>query len=286
MTSTIGFFNHHRMTKYFIYWNVFFLILFVRITNVFKNDLAASPMVMTVQLAVFVDSTVPPMKNDSVGHFITLYLTFDDGPAEGSENISQVATSESIRINVFIIGRNVFMDAGRKQFFESYKTNPLIEIGNHSFTHANKHYRLYYKDPGQVIKDFELNADTLDLITKIARLPGRNIWRINGCSRSDPSDGNAVADSLATKGYSVFGWDLEWRYYPDSSDNVQTADSMVKMAEKAAREKRTFIPGNIVILCHDPMFRNTFNRTQLELFIKKIKEKKNYRFEHLSSYPQ
>ncbi|MDP4261313.1 MAG: polysaccharide deacetylase family protein [Bacteroidota bacterium] len=229
--------------------------------------------------------TIAPVNGTITDSLYKIYLTFDDGPAEGSENINRIAATDSARINVFIIGEKVFGEDSVKHFFQSYQSNPFIETGNHSFTHASKHYRLYYRNPDGVVRDIELNADTLHLKNKIVRLPGRNTWRINGRKRSDLPDDKKAADSLAAKGYSVFGWDVEWPYFPDSSHRVQSANTMMRIVENLIDGKRTFTPGNVVILCHDPMFIDANNVLQLDLFIRKIKQKKGYKLEHLSNYP-
>lgn len=214
----------------------------------------------------------------------TIYLTFDDGPVTESEELTSIATKDSVPINVFVVGEKVFASDTMKRLFQSYFNNPFIEIGNHSFTHANKKYQQYYQNPETVIKDFKLNQDTLRLSKKIARLPGRNTWRINNRSRTDIPDANTAADSLAGAGYSIFGWDLEWRYCSDSSLEVQTAELMINEVEDFFRNKKTFTPDNIIILAHDPMFGNSYNKEQLELFIKEIKRKNNFRFGRLDNY--
>lgn len=217
--------------------------------------------------------------------FYHIYLTFDDGPSIGSKNISERAALDSTPINVFIIGENVFLSDSLQNLFQLYQSNSFVETGNHSFTHAKKHYRVYYQDPQQVVRDMVLNADTLHLQNKIARLPGRNIWRVNGRNRSDLPDGNSAADSLAAKGYLVFGWDMEWKYESDTSRMIQPAIILIERIEYIIQGKKLFKPRHIVILCHDPMFDNENNKLQLQLFIKAIKERKSYRFEHLSNYP-
>ncbi len=233
----------------------------------------------------FPDTTKPGPQKDSPGNFVHVYLTFDDGPTAGSEIINCIAASDSAMINVFVIGQNVFATTKQNELLRLYRANPFIEIGNHSYSHAARHYRIYYRHPFQVANDFDRNADMLQLTNKIARLPGRNTWRIRGRRRTDLSDANAAADSLAARGYSVFGWDVEWRLDPDSSGRVQTAGTLIKLIEKLVRRKKTFTPGNVVILCHDPMFREDCNESELAAFIKEIKTKNGYHFEHLSRYP-
>lgn len=127
---------------------------------------------------------------------INIYLSFDDGPTRGSRNVNALTISDSININVFVIGRFVFKSDSSRELFELYQNNPFIEIGNHSFTHADGHYRLYYKNADKVKNEFLMNQDTLQLDPKIARLPGRNCWTINGKRRLDLEDGRAVSDSL------------------------------------------------------------------------------------------
>lgn len=235
--------------------------------------------------AIVYPDTLPVIKKKNTANtFFTIYLTFDDGPVKESEELIRIATKDSVPINVFVVGEKVLVSDTMKILFQSYFNNPFIETGNHSFTHANKKYQQYYKNTEQVIEDFKLNADTLHLTKKIARLPGRNTWRINNKSRTDLPDANAAADSLAAIGYSVFGWDLEWRYCSDSSLEVQTAELMINEVEDFFRNKKTFTPDNIIILAHDPMFGNSYNKEQLELFIKEIKRKSNFRFGRLNNY--
>jgi peptidoglycan/xylan/chitin deacetylase (PgdA/CDA1 family) len=215
---------------------------------------------------------------------IIIYLTFDDGPVKESEELVKIALKDSIPINLFVVGEKVFANDTMKRLFRSYFTNPFIEIGNHSFTHANKKYQQYYKNTEKVVEDFKLNADTLHLTNKIARLPGRNTWRINNKSRTDLEDTNAAADSLAAIGYSIFGWDLEWRYCSDSCMEVQEADLLLKDIENSFHNKKTFSNNSIILLAHDPMFGTRNNRQQLELFIQAVKKRTNYRFGKLDAY--
>jgi hypothetical protein len=101
-----------------------------------------------------------------------------------------------------------------------YKENEYIEVGNHSYSHANNHYQQYYSHPEGVLLDFKRSMDTLRLTDKIGRLPGRNMWRIGGRSKNDISSGIEAADLLHQHGFSLFGWDLEWMH------NTHTAAPM------------------------------------------------------------
>ncbi len=233
---------------------------------------------------LYKDTLPEANKNVLANPCYTIYLTFDDGPVKESEELLRIAMKDSIPINLFIIGKNVFASDSMTRLFNSYFNNPFIIIGNHSFSHANKKYQQYYDSPENVVQDFKLNNDTLRLTKKIARLPGRNAWRIKDKSRTDLPDAIAAADSLAAIGYSIFGWDLEWRYCSDSCLEVQTAELMVKEVEEFFGNKKTFTVDNIIILAHDPMFGSIYNRQQLELFISEIKTKNNFCFGRLDNY--
>lgn len=108
---------------------------------------------------------------------ITIYLTIDDGPSAASPFIDSMSQAWQARINVLLIG-------GRLTDFEKewsrYNVNPQVEIANHSFSHASGHYRKYYRNGQEVDADIVFNQDLLGLQHKIARLPGRNTWRIDG----------------------------------------------------------------------------------------------------------
>ncbi|HTQ63179.1 MAG TPA: polysaccharide deacetylase family protein [Puia sp.] len=224
-------------------------------------------------------------RSDTIATVYTLYLSFDDGPVRASREVSEVAMSDSIHISVFLIGRYAFRDDSSWQLFQLYRNNPFIEIGNHSFSHANNHYRLFYKKPEEVKADFLMNYDTLGLESRIARLPGRNSWRINGRERDDLPDVKASADSLANMGYRVFGWDIEWHYNSEGK-MIENADQIFEKIQRITLHKSSFTAGNIIILCHDPMLADSSNKAELESFIQKIKSNTHYRFESLDKYPQ
>ena len=212
---------------------------------------------------------------------VNLYLTFDDGIIKSSQKVSALAMSEKAPITVFLIGKFVCEnDTTRLQWVED-QHNSWMEAGNHSFTHADKKYYLYYQDPQHVVQDFQRNQDSLGFTNKLARLPGRNAWRLKAYSRDDLPDCKAAADSLASNGYTLIGWDLEW-YYNASGMVLEPADDFLFRVEQLVKYKRTHIPNNIVILCHDPLLDNAYNELQVRSFIQKIRTKGNYRFRFLS----
>ncbi|HMC87282.1 MAG TPA: hypothetical protein VKI61_17275 [Chitinophagaceae bacterium] len=165
-----------------------------------------------------------------------------------------------VPLNVFIVGDSVYYNDSRYVFFQLYQANPFLEIGNHSFSHAYKHYHFYDEHPAGVVKDFDLNDDTLCLQTKTARLPGRNTWRINGRKKTDLPDDSTAADMLSEKNFHIFGRDLEWRCNDDSCHSIQNANILMQKIEGMVQKNNSFIPGNIIILCHEAMFLTADNR--------------------------
>ncbi|HEX2848009.1 MAG TPA: polysaccharide deacetylase family protein [Chitinophagaceae bacterium] len=217
-----------------------------------------------------------------------IYLTFDDGPLEGSEHIDSVVLQERLKISVFLVGQLVMKNKKLQAYLEEYKTNPYIETYNHSYTHANGKYKVFYSRPVSVLDDIQQDEAVLGLHYKIVRLPGRNIWRLGEHKKDDFSAGNsgsAAADTLAAHGYKIFGWDTEWQHRSSDGTPVQTVDEMVKDIETRLETGNTFTKDHIVVLIHDEMFRKTWEESELKQLIDKLRTHENYVFEHVRFYP-
>jgi peptidoglycan/xylan/chitin deacetylase (PgdA/CDA1 family) len=214
----------------------------------------------------------------------TLYLTFDDGPLNGSEDIDDAIRADKVKINVMVVGHLALAVPRLKAYLQLYETNPWIEVGNHSFSHAHDDYRAYYADPGGVLQDFLRNEKALKITNRTARLPGRNMWRLKDRSRDDVKSGSTAADLLFKSGFRVFGWDLEWQHDPKTGAPVQTVEDMVQLVEQHLGRKRTLTEDHLVVLCHDEMFRKPWEETELKDLIGRLAAK-GYKFAHLSEYP-
>lgn len=218
------------------------------------------------------------------GDTITLYLTFDDGIVNGSNNLISVIDSCYIPVTVFLIGKFAFKNDSTKLILRKEQTSPWFETANHSYSHANSRYIQYYSHLPEVLEDFKKNNDSLSFKNKLARLPGRNVWRLGNHSRDDLADSKTIADSLAAKGFKLIGWDLEWNY--SATDlSLEPEDDFIFRIQQALRYKRTFKPQHLVILCHDPALENPLSVTRLISFIRKINKDGHYRFRFLSNYP-
>jgi len=173
-----------------------------------------------------------------------------------------------------------------RDYFQLYKDNPYIEIGNHSYSHAHDEYRLFYQNPESVYQDFMKNERVLQLKSKLARLPGRNMWRIGSRPINDVTSGSVAADLLSKNGYSVFGWDLEWQHDARTAVPIQTVNDIFHQTESLLNKQRTITENHIVILCHDEMFRKNWEETELKQLIDLLKSTGLYEFNHLSEYPR
>jgi peptidoglycan/xylan/chitin deacetylase (PgdA/CDA1 family) len=214
-----------------------------------------------------------------------IYLSFDDGPLNGTENIDSVILAEKLKISVFIIGKNVEESKGLGVYYKLYEENPYVEAYNHTYTHANDKYRKFYRHPDKVLTDVQENERILKLKYKIVRLPGRNMWRLGGRKKDDLKSGSSAADLLAQNGFKVFGWDIEWQHHKDGSP-VQSVERMEQDIINLLNNGNTFTRGHIVILLHDEMFQKKWEESELKQLIDRLRKHENYVFEHLRLYPE
>ncbi len=235
----------------------------------------------------FVSSNKVPVNMGPLDRKDTLkyiYLTFDDGPLRGSQRIDSLVLAEKLKISVFLVGQNAQKSRELGTYLSMYEQNPFVESYNHSYTHGHNRYKKFYKDPLVVLSDIEKNETALSLRYKIVRLPGRNIWRVGDRKKDDGVSGKAAADTLAARGFKLFGWDLEWRHNPKSGAPVQSVDAMTKEIENRLINGGTFTKDHIVVLVHDEMFQKPWATSELNKLIDTLR-KKDYVFEHIRFYP-
>lgn len=219
-----------------------------------------------------------------MGQQPTVYLTVDDGPSKGSRQLYELVDSEQVKVNLFIVGRHAVRADSAGDLFRKWRKDSLMLVCNHSYSHAGGHYRQYYDDPFSVMKDFDLNKDTLQLENDIARMPGRNYWRLGKVRCGDIPSGAEAADSLAAHGYRVFGWDLEWKCDSLPGAGITTGKEMLTRAEKMLRDGKTLFSNNMVILLHDPEFAEEGFCNEVRAFIR-LARQRGYKIAHLTEYP-
>ena len=216
-----------------------------------------------------------------------IYLTFDDGPLNGSEYIDSVVLAEKIKISVFLVGEHVLMSRTMDNYFKFYEENPYIDEYNHSFSHANNHYEQFYSNTDLAVSDILKNNQLLKFTYKIVRLPGRNMWRINGRKKDDVESGSKTADRLEQLDYKVVGWDLEWEHNATAgAPPVQSVDEIYNEICRKLEVNNTFTSNNLVLLLHDEMFQKKWEESELKQLINKLRNNKNFEFEQMRFYPR
>ena len=91
--------------------------------------------------------------NDKINREI--YLTFDDGLEQGTEEILELLKEKGVKATFFLIGKRVESMYKRNKNLCCKLLKDIYEnhaIGNHSYSHANESYNSYYREGGVVIK--------------------------------------------------------------------------------------------------------------------------------------
>ncbi|PWN66009.1 polysaccharide deacetylase family protein [Chryseobacterium oncorhynchi] len=214
-----------------------------------------------------------------------IYLTFDDGPNQGTENLLKILDKRNVCATAFLVGKHAYGSTRQKKDFELLKQNPLIELANHSFTHAHNKYTDFYRSAESVVHDFDIAKDSLKLHDKIARTPGRNIWRLNNINVTDIKSSTAAADGLKKAGYKVIGWDLEWR--PSQKMTLKGShEAMLKKVDSIFLNDLEKTSRHLVFLTHDQYLRDTDSINELDLFIEKLQKSNRFVFRKISQYPK
>lgn len=214
----------------------------------------------------------------------TIYLTFDDGPNKGTENLMKIAKKRNVPITAFVVGQHVNGSKKQKDDFKKLQNDSLVELANHSYSHAKNQYSAYYKNPELVVHDFDEATDSLLLKSKIARTPGRNIWRINNVNSTDIKSSTQAANELEKAGYKVIGWDLEWK--PDSKMSLKdNHKNMMKKVDSIFFNDLEKTSRHLVFLTHDQYLTDENSVKELDLFIEGLQKTKRFQFKKISEYP-
>lgn len=215
-----------------------------------------------------------------------LYLTFDDGPNTGTRNIYNAFDGRG-KASIFLVAGHVRSNSDR-QFLDQLHENDGFDVCNHSTSHANGHYRAYYRDPERVVSGFEQANEVLglgDTSPILARLPGRNTWRLNGISVDDYStagDTREAANRLRALNYRIFGWDIEWAM--QGGRLRYDAAEFVRRLEVYAANRDGRVSGHIIMLAHDIAFRRG-DAAELERLLDLLDER-DFDLELISNYPR
>ncbi|MBK9532922.1 MAG: polysaccharide deacetylase family protein [Chitinophagaceae bacterium] len=250
----------------------------------FKNETSFSAVSVNFQKPV-TTVTKPVVPDAPKKKKKTIYLTFDDGPNKGTQNLVHIVKGEEIPVTLFIVGEHVYGSKAQHEIFDSLVNCIYVEIANHSFTHAFKNkYLTFYQVPDSVLNDFKRCADSLQLSSRIVRTPGRNIWRTKNVNSTDLKTSACAADSLFANNFNVVGWDLEW-HYNSNLELKNTSDDMLMQVDSMFVHAKTKTLDHLVLLAHDQVYADAGDSTELRQFIIKLKAKNEYNFETVSNYP-
>lgn len=215
-----------------------------------------------------------------------LYLTFDDGPLKGTENVLNVLKKEKIPATMFCIGRNARL---HPDLFRQELSIPALQIANHTYSHANGHYSRFYNNTFGVLSDVE-HAQIVLGGRKYLRLAGRNVWRLPEVTRDDRAiialRGSREVpkyNALSREGYFIYGWDVEWHFDHRSGHPVESPELLAARIEALYRHGQMAQRGKVVLLTHDFMFRSRHSTAELRRFIRLMK-RRGWQFKTIRHY--
>ncbi len=213
-----------------------------------------------------------------------IYLTFDDGPLAPTPYLTEIIHEKQIKMSSFVVGMHALMNKGFMRHLDAMKRSPYIEVCNHSYSHAYGKYQNFYSRPESAAQDIINNEDKLGLLTKIVRMPGRDIWATDSIKRGWSQTGGKTASILLEKGFKIYGWDMEWEHYGNTLPK-QKPSQIVALIDSMFDRKKTFTPNHLVFLGHDEMLAKEKGRQDLREIIETLKQR-GYIFEFISNYPR
>ncbi|MGI9653412.1 polysaccharide deacetylase family protein [Chryseobacterium sp. RLHN22] len=248
-----------------------------------KNEVKESEKVHSQKTPV---AKVPKIDDEDIpSDKRVIYLTFDDGPNRGTENLLKILHKRNVCATAFLVGKHASDSKRQKEDLEKMKTDVLLELANHSYTHAHNKYSDFYKNPEAVVKDFNRAKDSLKLAGMIARTPGRNIWRLNNIDVTDLKSSTEAANSLRKAGYKLIGWDLEWK--PTNKMSLKdNHEAMLKKVDSIFFNDLEKTSRHLVFLTHDQYLTNADSINELDLFIEKLQKSNRFVFRKVSAYPK
>jgi len=222
----------------------------------------------------------------------TVYLTFDDGPLDGTANVLSVLEKEQVPAALFMVGQHVLASPERRALLAKAKAMPLVTVGNHSFSHANNRYKAFYADTEGVVADMLKANAVLGLTVKPvpARLPGRDVFRLRYVSRNDLSVGEVQAASeqvdfefVAASDFNLYGWDFEW-FHDGTGKPVQKAERLADEIARLFAYGHMLEKDKLILLMHDQMFQDKFDGVaDLTTLIAGLRAR-GYAFGHIADY--
>lgn len=253
-----------------------------------KNDIKPSdPVISDNQKNVLIPDSAKVLRKDDLlsDSLVYLYLTFDDGPNNGTPHLLKILNEFKIPVSLFIVGKHVYGSKFQQKLFNNYKNYDWLELCNHSFTHANHQYKAFYANPDAVLADFRKCQDSLKFSNNIGRAPGYNMWSIAGDSSRFRTK-TAAAQKLQEAGFQMLGWDVDWDF-KHVTDHQHLLRRLIEIENiKWPMGQPSYFPRHLVILMHDQSFTKEEHCIEFRKFLETIKSMPDkYQFKKISSYP-
>ena len=213
-------------------------------------------LLFIIQIVPFANVSANRKINDEK---IPVYLTFDDGPSNITEEMLWVLRKKNIKATFFVVGKEI--EGNEEILKEIY--NEGHAIGLHTYTHKMP---IVYRNETSFIHEME---DTQRIIYRVLGLK-TNIIRFPGGSK--PHLNNEFLDKLHNSNYKIYDW------------NVTVSDGIdVNRSSKSIYREATRFKGNlnrIIILMHcSKKNKNTLNALE---DILTFYEKSQYHFEKIT----
>jgi peptidoglycan/xylan/chitin deacetylase (PgdA/CDA1 family) len=224
-----------------------------------------------------------------------VYLTFDDGPVNGTDNILDVLEEEHIPATMFYIGKQIL---NNKDIYKRTLLCDSVSIGNHTYCHANGKYRDFYRNANILVQDINRNNEIIARDKKSVstspflpvRLAGRNVFRLPRLNRDD----NAINpkersiehigyEKVAKEGFYIYGWDVEWTHGAKGTPN-ESPSEIASLINKLQAHKSSREPNKIILLMHDYMFKSTLHGKENLLALIHLLKKSGWKFSTIENY--
>ncbi len=187
-------------------------------------------------------------ENDVKSNGKKVYLTFDDGPGENTNEILDILKEKNVKATFFVIGRDEeYYDEYRRIVAEGHT------LGMHSYSHV---YSEIYADidsfKEDVTKIHDLIYEVTGVDTRLYRFPGGSSNSVSKVSISE------CISYLDEQGITYFDWNA---LNGDAVTENLTKDELIENVMKYVRKNE----GDSVILMHDLKTRHNTVESLAEL---------------------
>ncbi|MFT4204803.1 MAG: polysaccharide deacetylase family protein [Chitinophagaceae bacterium] len=207
-----------------------------------------------------------------------VFLTFDDGPQPGTDNVIQSIKETGTKASFFMVGLHATFSPLMRSYVDQIRSGaPSFWLANHSYTHAfNDRYLAFYHHPADAYNDFMRADSTLHIPEHIFRFPGNNAWVLDSGRMRGTKLVRPVMHIMDSIGGRVIGWDVEWHFkrnpHGAGSVPVQSAGLMARQLINTLEKNETYRKKCIVLLAHDRMFHLPSYKDSLVTMINIVKQ--------------